>query len=145
MPGSHSKPLFTKSPIARCHCVPSRPSQGAIVCHVSHRKVPLSAYVAHCKEPSCAKFIMSRCHRVATLPIVWCLGRLSDGSPVCQVSHLKEPLCAYVPHVKVPSCAYVPHVKVPLCAPVTLWVFPLLCPKLSISWGASRVAREVMP
>ena len=55
---------------------------------------------------------------MATLPIAWCLGWLSHGYPVSQVSHLMESSCAYVAHRKVPSCAYVPHVKVPSCAEV---------------------------
>ena len=76
---------------------------------------------------------------MATLPIAWCLGWLSHGYPVSQVSHLMESSCAYVAHRKVPSCAYVPHVEVPSCAFVAHRVCPLLCPKLSIALGAPYV------
>ena len=163
--GGHVKvPLYAELPIARCHCVPSCPSQGAITYQVANRK-PLRAklpiarchrvpccpsqgaivwHIAHRKVLSCAKFIMSRCHRVATFPIAWCHRRLSHGSPMDQVSHLIEPSCAYVPHVKEQSCAYFPHVKVPSFSFVAHPMCPLLCPKFSIAWGAPRVPREAI-
>ena len=141
---AHHKPLRAKWPIARCHCVPCCTSPGAIACLHFPSQGAIVWHIAHRIVPSCAKFIMSRCHHVATFPIAWCHGRLSHSSPVYQVSHLMEPLCAYVPHVKVWSCAYVPHVKVPSYALVAYRVCPLLCPKLSIAWGAPRVSREVI-
>ena len=105
--------LRAKLPIARCHHVPCCPSQGGIVCLRFLSQGAIVWHDAHRKVQSCAEFIMSSCHRVATLPIMRCHGRLPHGSPVCQVSRLMEPSCSYVPHVKVSSCAYVPHVKVP--------------------------------
>ena len=133
---AHHKPLCAKLPIATCHCVLRFPSQGGIVCLCFLSQGAIVWHIAHHKVPSCAKFIRSRCHRVTTFPIVGYHGRLSHGSPVCQVSHLMEPSCAYVPHVKVLLYAYVPHVKVPSCVLVTYRVCPLLCSKLSIAWGA---------
>ena len=99
-------------PIAS-HCMPSCPSQGAIACLHCPSQGAIVWHVAHRKVPSCSKFI--------TLPITWCHGGSSHGYLVCQVSHLKEP-CTCVPHVMVPSCSCVPHVKVPLYPPVTYCV-----------------------
>ena len=115
---NHKVPLCAKLPITSCHRVPCCPLQGAIACVRCPSQAAIMWHIADRKVPMCVKLIMSTCHRVATLPI----GRLSHGSPTCQISHLTEPLCAYVPHVKVPSCAAVTH-----C------VCPLLCPKFSIA------------
>ena len=106
-------PACAKLPITRSQYMPSCPSQGVVACQIAHPKVPLHAYISHRKGaimrhiaqrmlPSCAKFIMSRCHGVAMLPIAWCHRRLSHGFPLCQVYHLMVPSCAYVANCVVP-------------------------------------------
>ena len=128
----------------------SFPSQGV----PRQQKLPcqgtLADQVVYVSLPLVFKIYFVKGHRVATLPIAWCLGWLSHGYPVCHVSHLMEPSwayvahrkvpsCAYVPHVKVSSFAYVPHVKVPSYAFIVHRVCSLLCPKLSIAWGAPHM------
>ena len=100
-------------PIAS-HCVLCCPSQGAILCHVSHRKVPLHAYIAHhkvpsfgmfpigaimwhaahCNVPSCGMLPIARCHLVACCP--------SKGAIVGKIYYVKVPSCGYVTHCVVP-------------------------------------------
>ena len=100
-------PLCAKLPIAS-HCVPSCSSQGAIVRHVTHRKVPLHAYiahhkvplhayVAHHKVPSCGMMPITRCQSVQNLlchgAIVW----LRCPLPSAIGGYRMVPLCAKFP------------------------------------------------
>ena len=69
--GQVMEPSCAKLPIARCHCVPSWPSQGTIACQVAHRK------------PLCAKLCIARCHCVQSYTsqgAIACLSCPSQGA-----------------------------------------------------------------
>ena len=80
---AHHKPSRAKLPIARCHFVPSCKPQASVMCHAAHCKVPLRAYVAHFKGPSCGM-----------MPIV--------GAIMNKIYFVKVPSCGYVAHCVVP-------------------------------------------
>ena len=159
-------PPCAKVATARYHHPQRCPSHSASVCqvmhvkeplcvYISHRKVPLCAYVAHPHVPPCAKggyrmvhpcaklpaFVcqvaMSRCHRVPSYP--------SQGAIVCKIAHRvaccqsQGAIMGKIYYVKVPSCGYVAYCVEPW--EVIVWFprvpgYPLLCPMLSIAWGA---------
>ena len=135
-------PILCKGDIAcqvpiASHCVLCCPSQGAILCHESHRKVPVHAYIAHrkvpvhaCiahrKVPSFGMFPIARCHRVACCPLQCAI--------VWDVAHRKVPSCGMLPIARCHRVACCPskgvivgkiyYVKVPLCGYVTHCVVP---------------------
>ena len=151
---AHRKvPSCTELPIARCHCLPSCPSQGATACQVAHRK-PLRAkfpsqgaivwHVAHCKVPSCTKFIMLRCHRVATFP-----------SASCHGGYCMVPQCAKfpiswshrVPMFLMSRCHLVPMFPMSRCdrVPVSTIVYAPCCGQYCPWHGALPYAKGGYP
>ena len=110
VPSCPSQAIACQVGHARCNYMPSCLSQGAIVCHVAYRKVLLRAYVAH-RKPLCTKLPIIWYHRVAGCP--------SQGAIACQVDHCNGPLHAKLPIV---GCHRVP------CFPSQGAITCLRCP-----------------
>ena len=117
---SHRKvPLCGILPNTWCHRVQNLLCQGAMVWLCCQLRGAIGGY--RMVSP-CAKFTISWCHCVATLPIAWCHRRLSHGSLTYQVSHLMAPSCAHVPMSR---CHRVPRFPMSRCHRAPL--LPIAC------------------
>ena len=132
-------PLHAKLPITS-PCMQSCPSQRAIVCHVTHRKVLLHAYVAYRKVPSCGMMPITRCNRVQNLlcqvAILWlrCLLRGAMGGYHMVPPYAKFPISwsHRVPMFPMSRCRCLPMFPKSRChcVPWSPIACPLVVPKV---------------